>query len=74
MPMIAGKRAKGQMMDQLPMRLPTPSSTTRATNETALREAKEGLARAITADKPQHILDYWQRKVNAAQWLLDGDE
>lgn len=50
------------------------SSITRAKREAALQEAKKGYARAIEADKPQHILNYWRQKVDAIQWLLNGEE
>lgn len=50
------------------------SSTTRAKREASLDEARTGYARAIEADKPEHILHYWRQKIGAIEFLLGRDE
>ena len=72
---IAANQAKGKMvMEQLPMRMPTTTSTARLNREASLEEARMGLARAIESDKPSGIQKYWRDKIAAIAYLMGMEE
>lgn len=49
------------------------TSATQAKHEAELRAAEVGLAKAIAADKPAHIIAYWKQKVTACRYLAGVD-
>lgn len=72
---VPDKHTGGQTMpEQMHMTMPTTVSASRVKREDALDEARKGYARAIEADKPDHILNYWRQKVGAIEYLLGRDE
>ena len=60
--------------ENLPMRMPTTTSTARLNRESSMEEARMGLARAIEADKPAGIQKYWKDKISAISYLLGMEE